>query len=251
MSNRLENKIAIVVGGTSGIGKAITELYAAEGAKVVMTGRREEKGREIEKAINDNGGECLFIQADSTKKEDLEKVVNTTIEKYGRIDILNNNAGILATTPLDEIDPTEEFNHMFNVNVTSYLTMIQLVAPYMKKQGAGSIINTASVGARQPMPFNISYSTSKAAVKHMTESMAVALAGDNIRVNSLAPGLTRSEMVEEGSDFEKAVLPSVPMKRTGSAKEIANGSLFLASDEASYVSGHMLVLDGALTAFSC
>ena len=247
---RLENKVAVVVGATSGIGEAIVKRYAEEGAKVYFTGRRKENGKKIIEDVKASGGFAEFIQADSTVKADLENVVNTVIEAEGRIDILNNNAGILAETPLEEIDPENEFTKMMDVNVKSYLVMIQLVVPHMKKQGQGSIINTSSVGARQPMPHHITYATTKAAVKHMTESMAVALAKDNIRVNALAPGLTRSEMVTEGSSFEKAVLPMVPMGRVGSAKDIANGSLYLASDEASYVTGHMLVIDGALTSAS-
>ena len=247
MSKRLENKVAVIVGATAGIGKATAKLFAKEGAKVVFTGRREEVGKSIEASIKEDGGEATFVQCDSTNKEDITSLVNYVIDKYGQIDVLHNNAGILINAAFTDIDLEENFDRTMNLNVRSYLAVSQLVIPHMLKRGKGSIINTASVGSVIAMADHVTYATSKAAVAHMTRSMAKEYGKTGIRVNALCPGLTISEMVEVGSDFEKNVLPGVPMGRAAAPEEMANGALFLASDESSYVTGLQLLVDGGLS----
>lgn len=247
MSKRLENKVAVIVGATSGIGKATAELFASEGAKVVFTGRREDVGKAIEEEIKSKGGQALFVKCDSTNHDDIKNLVDLVIEQYGQIDILHNNAGILIEAPLTEINLEKNFDRTMNLNVKSYLAVSQLVVPHMTERGKGSIIHTSSVGSVIGMPNYITYSVSKAAVAHMTRSMAMELAKSGIRVNALCPGLTISEMVEEGSEFENNVLPGVPMGRAADPVEMAYGALFLASDESSYVTGLQLLIDGGLS----
>lgn len=247
MTDRLKDKVCLIIGATSGIGKAMTKLFAKEGGQVVFTGRREEKGKDLEEEVKEAGYKARFFQADATSAEDNDKLISFMKEEYGRIDVLCNNSGILMNSAFEDIDLENEFDKMVNVNVRAQFDMIQRVIPIMRENGGGSIVNTASVGAIQALPYHVTYATTKAAVKHMTESLAVELAGDKIRVNNLCPGLTRSEMVTEGSDFENNVLPNVPLGRPASADEIANGALFLASDESSYVTGMSMVMDGGLT----
>lgn len=248
MSKRLQDKVSVICGATAGIGMAMAELFAREGGKVIFTGRRLEKGLAIEADIKEKyeDVEIEFVQADSTKKEDLERVVNHTIEKYGRIDVLCNNPGYLMdATPTHEIT-ADIYDTTFDLNVKSMFAMNTLVIPHMLKEGKGSIVNTASVGADQPIPAYAAYAASKAAVKHLTRSMGKEYASQGIRVNCIQPGLTSSEMVVEAGPFESAVLPNVPMGRTADPMEIAYGALFLASDESSYCAGTCLLIDGGL-----
>ncbi|MCL2601967.1 MAG: SDR family oxidoreductase [Treponema sp.] len=243
---RLENKVAIITGATSGIGKAMAVLFAAEGAKVVFAGRRVEQGKAVEKEIQSAGNTAFFCQADVGKKADLQALVDFTIGKFGRIDVLCNNAGILFTAEFTEMDLEKDFDRTMDINVKSYISLMQLVIPHMKKTGGGSIVNTASIGAVQALPMNVSYSVSKAAVKHLTESTAVRYARDKIRVNAICPGLTYSEMVEKGNAFDQHMMPLIPLGRGAEAVEIAQGALFLASDDSSYCVGVSLIMDGGL-----
>lgn len=247
MSNRLEGKVAIIAGATAGIGKAMAKLFAAEGAKVVFTGRREDKGKAIEAEIKEDGNNALFIKADSTKREDIDNVVNETIKQFGKIDILCNNGGILCDpTPTEKMSMTDNFDRTMNTNLRATVEFSQAVLPHMLKAGKGSIVNTASVGADQALPMYVSYATSKAAVKHLTRSMAKEYASRGIRINCIQPGLTTSEMVPVSGSFEQTVLPAVAIGRTAKPEEMAYGALYLASDEASYCCGTCLLIDGGL-----
>jgi NAD(P)-dependent dehydrogenase (short-subunit alcohol dehydrogenase family) len=247
MNKRLDGKIAIVTGATSGIGEAVVKLFAKEGAKVVFAARRTDKGEELEKKFRATGGDVTFIRTDVTKIDDIKNLVAKTIELYGQIDVLVNNAGILRKYDSTNMDEERDFDEVFNTNVKSYFLLSKEVIPHMLKKGKGSIINTASVGSEIAVPFHASYSASKGAIRQFTKSLAVEYAKGGIRVNAVLPGLTRSEMVPEGGDFEINVLSSVPMGRSATSEEIAMGFLFLASDEASYCTGTLLIMDGGLT----
>ncbi|WP_054749551.1 SDR family NAD(P)-dependent oxidoreductase [Ruminiclostridium josui] len=227
--DRLNGKVAVVIGATSGIGKATAALFAKEGAKVIFTGRREEVGKKVEKEIIAQGGQVEFFKCDATVEEECKALVDYVVEKYGRIDVLHNNAGILIDADFLGIDLVKNFDRTINTNLRSQISVMQLVLPVMLKQKSGSVINTASVGGIITMPNNIPYSVSKAAIIHMTRTLAKTYAKEGIRFNSVCPGLTYSEMVEPGNDFDKAVLPGVPMGRGAQPEEIANGVLFLAS----------------------
>ena len=255
---RLSGKVAIVTGGTSGIGKATALLFAGEGADVVLTGRRAELGKAVADEIRQKGVRSAFIQADHTKLVDCERVVAETIRLFGRVDILFNNAGIV-TRGTAETTPEAVWDETFAVNVTAVWRMSKLVIPHMKRQGGGVIVNNGSdwsvVAGRDAFP----YVASKGAVAMMTKAMALDNASENIRVNAVCPGDTFVERwlekgYFEGTDpvtIEEAIRESsayIPLGRFGQPEEIARAVLFLASDDSSFVTGHLLLVDGGNTA---
>ena len=255
---KLENKVAIITGATSGIGAATANLFATEGAKVVITGRRRERGEEVASAIEAKGGTCLFIQADHTDPQACSRVVERTLSDYGRVDILFNNAGIVTSGTAETVTEAD-WQATLDINVTAVWRMSRLVIPIMREQGQGVIINNASdwavVGAQDALP----YAASKGAVAQMTRSMALDHAEDGIRVNAVCPGDTFVERWVEKGYFEdsnpvtrdQALAESaayIPMKRFANPVEIARAVLFLASDDSSFVTGHLLLVDGGNTA---
>ena len=245
--HRLENKVTIVTGSTSGIGKASAILFGWEGAKVVVVGRREEKGNAVVQTIKDNGGEAIFVRADMTVEEDVVNVVNKTMETWGRVDCLFNNAGCLITKPTVELT-REDWDKFLNLDAYSYLRMMQLVLPIMEKQGGGSIVNCSSLAAiDNAIPGGALYCFVKAGVNHMTHCIAIEYAKKNIRINNLMPGLIATEMVltgpgADGYDYIQSLLPS---GKAGTALECAYAALFMLSEESSYMSGASMLLDYA------
>jgi len=255
---KLTSKVAIITGATSGIGKATALLFADEGADLVITGRRVELGQSLSDEISQKGGRCVFVQADHSKAEDCSRVVEQTLASFGRVDILFNNAGIV-TKGTAETTSDEVWNETMAVNVTAVWHMCKLVIPHMKKQGHGVIVNNGSdwsvVAGKDAFP----YVVSKGAVGLMTKAMALDFARDNIRVNAVCPGDTFVDRwLEKGyfeySDpvsLEQAIKDSsdyIPMGRFGKPEEIASAVLFLASDDSSFVTGHLLLVDGGNTA---
>jgi len=255
---KLKDKVAIITGATSGIGKAAALLFADEGAALVITGRRSALGEAVANEIRSKRVRCVFVEADHTKLEDCQRVVDVAIKEFGRIDILFNNAGIV-TSGTAETTSDEVWDDTLSINVTSVWHMCKIVLPHMKKQGKGVIVNNGSdwsvVAGKNAFP----YIASKGAVGMMTKSMALDYARDNIRVNAVCPGDTFVDRwVEkgyfEGSDpvtVEEAMKESssyLPMGRFGKPEEIANAVLFLASDDSSFVTGHLLLVDGGNTA---
>ena len=255
---KLSGKTAIITGATSGIGKATALLFAEEGADVVITGRRADLGQRVSDEIRQKGVRCVFVQADHTQAEACSHVVERTLAEFGRIDILFNNAGIVTQ---GTAETTEEaiWNETLAINVTAVWRMNKLVIPHMKKQGGGVIVNNGSdwsvVAGKNAFP----YIASKGAVGMMTKAMALDFARDNIRVNAVCPGDTFVERwIEkgyfEGSDpvtMDEAIKESsayIPMGRFGKPEEIAKAVLFLASDDSSFVTGHLLLVDGGNTA---
>lgn len=258
MTGKLSDQTAIITGGTSGIGKATAILFAQEGAKVVITGRRQNRGEEVVSVIETDGGVCQFIQSDHTDPEACSRVVEGTLADYGRINILFNNAGIVTGGTAETVTE-EDWHNTLATNVTAVWRMSRLVIPVMKKQGKGVIINNGSdwavVGARDALP----YAVSKGAVAQMTKSMALDHAEDGIRVNAVCPGDTFVERWVEKGYFEdsdpvtreQAMAESaayIPLKRFADPMEIARAVLFLASDDSSFVTGHLLLVDGGNTA---
>ena len=255
---KLTDKVAIITGATSGIGKATALAFVEEGASLVLTGRRAELGRRLEKAIREAGSRCAFVEADHTRAEDCSRVVERTLAGFGRVDILFNNAGIVTSGTADTT--TEEvWNETFAINVTAVWRMSKLVLPHMRRQGKGVIINNGSdwsvVAGRDAFP----YIMSKGAVAMMTKSMALDYARENIRVNAVCPGDTLVDRWMEKGYFEnsdpvtiaeamKESSTYIPMGRFGKPEEIAKAVLFLASDDSSFVTGHLLLVDGGNTA---
>ncbi|MBL8080721.1 MAG: SDR family oxidoreductase [Anaerolineales bacterium] len=255
---RLKNKVAIITGATSGIGKATALLFADQGADLVLTGRRPSLGKAVETDCMQKGVRCVFVEADHTKEEDCQRVVDVALKEFNRIDILFNNAGIVTKGTADTT--TEEvWQDTLNINVTAVWRMCKLVIPQMKKQGGGVIVNNGSdwsvVAGKNAFP----YIMSKGAIGMMTKAMALDHARENIRVNAICPGDTfvdrwMEKGYFEGSDpvtMEEAIKESseyIPMGRFGKPDEIANAVLFLASDDSSFVTGHLLLVDGGNTA---
>ena len=255
---RLKNKVAIITGTTSGIGKATALRFADEGADLVLTGRRLSLGNAVETECRQKGVRCVFVETDHTKPEECQRVVDVALKEFNRIDILFNNAGIV-TKGTAETTPEEVWMDTLNINVTAVWRMCKLVIPHMKKQGKGVIVNNGSdwsvVAGKNAFP----YIMSKGAVGMMTKAMALDYAREGIRVNAVCPGDTFVDRwIEkgyfEGSDpvtMEEAIKESseyIPMGRFGKPEEIANAVLYLASEESSFVTGHLLLVDGGNTA---
>lgn len=252
---RLENKVALITGGTSGIGQATAALFAAEGAHVVITGRRADRGAAVVEGIAANGGSARFVESDVREYEDCERAVQACIDAHGRIDILFNNAGVVTfgtalTTPI------EAWLNTFATNVHGLLYMSRAALPTMIQQGRGVIVNNASDWAIVGAQNALAYAATKGAVVQITRSMALDHAREGVRVNAVCPGDTYVERwrenwrLPEGKDFEgylEELGGEFPLGRVGQVDEIARAVLFLASDESSYVTGHCLVVDGGNT----
>jgi meso-butanediol dehydrogenase / (S,S)-butanediol dehydrogenase / diacetyl reductase len=256
MAERLSGKVALITGGTSGIGEATAHVFAREGAQVVITGRRVELGETVVAEIKRSGGEAIFIAADVTRAEDCRRSIDETIAVFGRVDILFNNAGIVTQGTLEETSE-EDWTRTFEVNVKGTFLMTKLMLPIMRAQGGGVIVNNASDWGIVGGPHYTAYSASKGAIVLLTKSVALEVARDYIRVNAVCPGDTVVERwrIDErrnpSGDFEaelKAMGEELPIGRVGTVDEIANAVLFLASDEASFMTGATLIVDGGNTA---
>lgn len=243
----LENKIAVVTGGTRGIGYSIVRKYLENGAKVVLFGSRKETVDKALASLHEGNAawEVEGMYPKLTDAKEVEKAVLEIREKYGRIDILVNNAGISQSTPLYDYTP-EEFDKAIDLNVKALFYTILPTARIMKEQGGGSIINTSSMVSLIGQAGGVGYPTSKFAVNGMTISLARELGKDHIRVNAVAPGVTRTDMVAALPDeVVKRISMQIPAGRPGEPEEVADAFVFLASDMASYISGEILSVDGA------
>jgi len=248
------NKVVIVTGGASGIGKAICRLFCANGAIVIVADVNSEKGamvvQELEREYG--YGRAVFIYADVSKYEDVKSLVEKVIAKFGRIDIMVNNAGVhLGSYPLHET-PLDVFEKTIDINLKGVFYGMKCVIPHMLKQGGGVIINIASALGVRGAWGQSSYGASKAAVIHLTKIAAIEYADKGIRVVAVAPGPTETPllegMIKQKPGLDKEILEGVPLKRFASPEEIANVVIFLASDKASYITGSVVLVDGGETA---
>ena len=243
---KLNGKVAVVTGATAGIGVGVTTVMAEEGAKVVFCGRRMEKGKEIEAELKGKGLEVLFVQADMTNEADIANLFDTAVKTWGKVDILVSNAGVLKNFNLTTMDIEKDFDQVMALNLRAYVVATKYAVNTF--QGGGNIINMASIGAFGGAPNMFSYAASKAAVVSFTKSMAKELADKQIRVNAICPGTIFSEMMPKDGEFTKATLTMIPMGRGGEPREIGTVAAFLASEEASYVDGTTIVVDGGMMA---
>jgi len=243
----LKGKVAIVTGGTRGIGYAIVKKYLENGAKVVLFGSRLET---VEKAVNSLRAEnsewvVEGMYPNLANASEMKDAINSVKAKYKKLDILVNNAGISQNKSIYDYDP-KEFEEVMDINVKALFNGIQPAAKIMKEQGGGCIINTSSMVGTSGQSSGVGYPTSKFAVNGMTISLARELGDNNIRVNAVAPGVTRTDMVDNlPSEIIGRLVRTIPLGRMGEPEEVANAFLFLASDMASYVTGEVLSVDGA------
>lgn len=243
---KLRNKVAIVTGSTSGIGKACAIALAAEGAKVVVTGRHRERGEAVVQEIQANQGQAVFVQADITQEANYALLVNTAISHFGRLDILVNNAGNIIEKPFLDITP-EDFESFTKLDGYAYFRMMQEAIPKMLTHG-GSIINITSLAAVNSLPTHSLYSFVKAAVTQMSKGVALEFADKGIRVNCLLPGAVETEMIA-GNPNTDMIKSMIPMKRFSTVEEQASIVVFLASDDSSYITASSVVADGGIRGF--
>lgn len=246
----LKGKVAVVTGGTRGIGFEIVRKYLANGARVVLFGSKQETvDKALAKLKEENADwEVEGMHPALTDAAEVEKAILSVKEKFGRIDILVNNAGISQSTPLYDYTP-QEFDKVISLNVCALFYTILPTARIMKEQGGGCILNTSSMVSISGQPAGVGYPTSKFAVNGMTLSLARELAKDHIRVNAVAPGVTRTDMVASlPQQVVERISSTIPLGRPGEPEEVASAFLYLASDLASYVTGEVLSVDGACRA---
>lgn len=252
---RVKGKTAIITGGGSGIGRAICLLLADEGAKVAILDLNDKGGQETERIITGRGQTARFWHADVSREEDIATTFAEINSKFGKINILVNNAGILgAGKPTHEITEVE-WERVFAINVKGVFLSTKHAVPYMKENGGGSIINISSIYGLIGTPDVPPYHAAKAAVRMMSKVDALIYAKDNIRANSILPGMIMTPLLEQAinssQDHEKALqtmAASIPLGRLGTPEDIARGVLYLASDESSFVTGTDLIIDGGYTA---
>jgi NAD(P)-dependent dehydrogenase (short-subunit alcohol dehydrogenase family) len=254
---RLDGKIAVITGATSGIGLRTAEIFIAEGAKIVIAGRRIDEGEALAKQL---GANCIFRQTDVTVEEQMKALIALTLEKFGKVDCLFNNAGGPAQTGGIEGLDVDRFDAAMATLVRSVMLGMKHVAPHMKKQGSGSIINNGSIAGRLAgFSSSVVYGAAKAAVIHLTKCVAMELGESGIRVNSISPGaiatgifgkalgLSTDAAERTAAVMREAYKTAQPIQRAGLPDDIAHAAVFLASDDSAFINGHDLVVDGAIT----
>ena len=248
---RLQGKVAIITGGANGMGAEECRIFAREGAKVVIADVMEEEGKQVEAEIAESGGDAVFMKLDVTSESDWQEAVDAALARYGKLDILVNNAGISGTHHPDSMS-VEAWDTFMDINAKGVFLGMKAVIPQMQSAGGGSIVNISSIsGIVGQNVIHMGYNASKGAVRIVTKSAAVQYARDGIRVNSVHPGAMppmRSSSAARDPDMRSGMVENVPMRRIGLPEEVGYAVLFLASDEASYITGAELVVDGGFTA---
>ena len=247
---RLENKIAIVTGAAFGMGESTARIFAREGARVVVADIAEEDAKKVVAQISADGGDAIFVRLDVSKEADWATAIRTTVERYGRLDILVNNAGVSGALP--DLNSLADYDRVMAINARGTFMGMQSAMPEMRKAGGGSIVNLSSIsGLIGQTNVHMGYNGAKAAIHIMTKAAAVQFAKDNIRVNSVHPGMMppmRSGQAGADPSLRAKALDAVPLKRAGRPEEAAYAVLFLASDEASYITGTEIIVDGGYLA---
>jgi NAD(P)-dependent dehydrogenase (short-subunit alcohol dehydrogenase family) len=249
---RFEGKVALVTGGAAGIGRTTALALAAEGAKVVIADINAEGGEETVRMIRDAGGEAAFVRTDVRIAEEVKAMADKTVEAFGRLDIAFNNAGINEDAVTMSRCPEDSWERMIDTNLTGVFLCMKYELPKMRKSGGGSIVNTASVMGLVGDGSHPGYSSSKHGVVGLTRTAAIVYARAGVRINVVCPGPTYTGMIHRLIDgqpeLEKLLLANIPMNRMAQPEEIAKAVLFLCSDDASYITGHALAVDGGWVA---
>jgi 3-oxoacyl-[acyl-carrier protein] reductase len=242
---RLDGKVALITGASRGIGYATAAMMAQAGAAVVINfNRHRQPAEQLARSIQERGGQALPLQANVARRDDVERMVQRTLESFGRIDILVNNAGIWTYGEIDTM-PDEVWDETMDVNLRGVFYCTRAVVPVMKRQGGGKIINVSSTAGQRGEAFHSHYAATKGAIISFTKSLAVELAPYNILVNAVAPGWVDTEMSAEALRLEgEKITSQIPLRRAGRAEEIAGPILFLASDLASYITGEIVNVNG-------
>ena len=249
MAGRLAGKVALISGGARGQGEAEARLFAKEGAKVVLGDILSEAGQKVAADINAQGGQATFVRLDVTQEADWQQAIDTTVRTYGKLNILVNNAGIFRTEGV-EATSLALWDQVIAVNQTGVWLGMKYAIPALRKAGGGSIVNISSGAGIIGSGFAAAYHGTKGAVRILTKTAAIEYAKEGIRINSVHPGVVDTEMIRGAMNQEgmQAVTRAHPLGRMGTAEDIAYGVLYLASDEASFVTGAELVIDGGYTA---
>ena len=251
MTDRFQDKVVIVTGASSGIGKVSALAFAREGAKVAIAARRVDQGEQTVNEIKKEGGDAFFVQTDVSRAQDVRNMVSMTIKTYGRLDCAFNNAGIVGDALIPTADHTEEnWDDVLSVNLKGVWLCMKYQIPEMLKQGRGAIVNNSSVyGLAASTVGHVPYAVSKHGVIGLTKTAAIEYAKQGIRVNAVCPGYTHSDMVDPAiesfpDEFARMLANDIPMGRIAETEEITRAVLWLCSDESSFVTGHALAADG-------
>jgi len=252
---RLAGKVALITGGGTGIGRAIALAFAREGAGVAVAGRRLEKIQEVAREIQKEGGAGFAMECDVTRALDVERAVKGTVERFGRLNVLVNNAGALHVSTVEGISE-EDWDRVMTVNVKGPFLMSRAVLPEFRKAGGGAIVNIGSILGLIAMKDRAAYCASKGGVTMLTKAMAMDHAHENVRVNCICPSIVETELLtglfdesERGQALRKARVASIPLGRIGRPADVAEMAVFLASEESSWVTGAAMPLDGGLSAY--
>lgn len=242
---KLQNKVAVITGGASGIGAATAKLFVSEGAKVVLVDLNEEKGKAFERELKALNAEALFVKANITNEEEVAHIFKQTIEAFGKVDVVFNNAGIGRVHSSHDL-AYSEWRNTVNVDLDGVFLVAREAIREMLKTGGGAIVNTASMYGWVGSPGSAAYNAAKGGVINLTRSLALEYAEQNIRINSLCPGFIDTPIIPEES--KQALAQLTPMKRLGQAEEMARAVLFMACDDSSFMTGNSLTVDGGYTA---
>ena len=252
---RLSGKVALITGGGTGIGRAIAEAFAREGASVCVAGRRLEKLREVIGEIQKQGGAGLAMECDVTRAWEIERAVKGTVERFGRLNVLVNNAGVVHVSTVEGISE-EEWDRLMTVNVKGPFLMARAVLPEFRKCGGGVIVNIGSVLGLFAVKDRAAYCASKGGVTMLTKAMALDHAHENVRVNCICPSIVETDLLkgvfdesERGQAWLRARLATIPLGRIGRPADVAQMAMFLASEESSWLTGAAIPLDGGISAY--
>ncbi len=247
---RLAEKVAFVTGAASGMGRAIAQLFAREGAKVAVVDRDEEGGRETARLIQEAGGQASFVYADVSNEDDVRAAVQTTVERYGRLDVLVNNAGIVVMGGAAQTS-LEDWDRVQAVNLRGAFLCVKHAIPHMQRQGGGAIVSVASIGGLVAVPAHAAYNAAKSGLVGLTRQIAVDYGPDNIRANVVCPTATDTPLIRRAGANDQslqALAQMHPLRRLSRPEDIAYAALFLASDEAQCITGAVLPVDAGWTA---